>query len=107
MNFINQLLRNLKKRNVYSSFRDNIQGVDLADMQSLSICNKETKYLLCAIDLFIKYAWVVRIVSIVLLEVSIVDAFKKIISEGNEGESKGQKKQIKYGLIKVILLEIF
>ena len=52
MNVINQLLENLKK--VYSLFRDNIWGVDLADMQSLSKYNKEIKYLLCAIDLFIK-----------------------------------------------------
>ena len=44
---------------MYSSFRDNIWGVDLADMQSLSKYNKGIKYLLCAIDLFRKYAWVV------------------------------------------------
>ena len=30
------IIRKLKKRKVYSSFRDNIWGVDLADMQSLS-----------------------------------------------------------------------
>ena len=58
MNFINQLLENSKKK-VYSSFRDNIWGVDLADMQSLSKYNKGIKYLLCTIDLFSKYAWVV------------------------------------------------
>ena len=43
-----------KKRKVYSSFRDNIWGADLADMQSLSRYNKGTKYLLCEIDLFSK-----------------------------------------------------
>ena len=43
-----------KKRKVYSFFRDNIWGVDLADMQSLSKYNKGIKYLLCAIDLFSK-----------------------------------------------------
>ena len=48
MNFINLLLKNLIK--VYSQFRDNIWGVDLADMQSLSKKNKGIKYLLCAID---------------------------------------------------------
>ena len=56
MNFINPLLENIKKIKVYSSFKDNIWGVDLADMQSLSKYNKGIKYLLCAIDLFIKYA---------------------------------------------------
>ena len=30
------IIRKFKKRKVYSSFRDNILGVDLADMQSLS-----------------------------------------------------------------------
>ena len=40
-----QILRKFKKRKVYSSFRDNIQDIDLADMQSLSKYNKENKYL--------------------------------------------------------------
>ena len=30
------IIRKFKKRKVYSSFRDNIWGVDLADMQSVS-----------------------------------------------------------------------
>ena len=54
-----QTIKKFKKRKVYSSFRDNIWGVDLADMQSLSKYNKGIKYLLCAIDLLSKYAWVV------------------------------------------------
>ena len=54
-----QIFRKFKKRKVYSSFRDNVWGVDLADMQSLSKYNKGIKYLLCAIDLFSKYAWVI------------------------------------------------
>ena len=53
------IIKKFKKRKVYSSFRDNIWGVDLADMQSLSRYNKEVKYLLCAINLFSKYAWVI------------------------------------------------
>ena len=75
MNFINQLLENLKKRKVYSSFRDNIWGVDLADMQSLSKYNKGIKYLLSAIDLFSKYASVLPIKD--KKGTSIVNAFKK------------------------------
>ena len=62
---------------MYSSFRDNIWGVDLADMQSLSKYNKEIKYLLCAIDLFSKYAWVVPLKD--KKGTSIVNAFQKII----------------------------
>ena len=59
MNFINQLLGNLKKRKVYSSFKDSIWGVDLADMQLISKYNKGIRYFLRAIDLFSKYAFVV------------------------------------------------
>ena len=73
------IIRKLKKRKVYSSFRDNIWGVDLADVQSLSKYNKGIKYLLCAIDLFGKYAWVVPIKD--KEGSSLVNAFKKIISK--------------------------
>ena len=44
---------------MYSSFKDNIWGVDSADMQLISKYNKGIKYLLCAIDLFSEYAFVV------------------------------------------------
>ena len=44
---------------MYTSFKDNIWGVDLADIQLTSKYNKRTRYLLCAIDLFSKYAFVV------------------------------------------------
>ena len=67
---------------MYSSFKDNIWGFDLADMQSSSKYNKGIKYLLCAIDLFSKYAWVVPIKD--KKGTSIVNAFKKIISEGRK-----------------------
>ena len=50
-------------------------------MQSLSKCNKGNKYLLCPIDLFSKYAWVVPIKD--KKGVSIVDAFQKILKESN------------------------
>ena len=52
------IIRRFRKIKVYSSFRDNIRGVDLADMQSMRTNNKGNKYLLCAIDLFSKYVWV-------------------------------------------------
>ena len=53
-----QIIRKCKRRKVYSSFKGNIWGVDLADMQLLSKYSKGIKFLLCAIDLFSKYAWV-------------------------------------------------
>ena len=57
-------------------------GRYLADMQSLSKYNKGIKYLLCAIDLFSKYAWVVPLND--KRGISIVNAFQKIISEGRK-----------------------
>ena len=69
------IIKKFKKRKVYSSFRDNIWGVDLADMQSLSKYNKGIKYLLCVIDLFSKYSWVIPIKD--KKGTSIVNAFKK------------------------------
>ena len=84
------IIRKFIKRKIYSSFRDSIWGVDLVDMQSLSKYNKRIKYLLCAIDLFSKYAWVVPIKD--KKETSIVNAFKNIISQENEAESKGRRK---------------
>ena len=50
-------------------------------MQSLSRYNKGIKYLLCAIDLFSKYElflWKIK------KSTCIVNAFKKIISEGRK-----------------------
>ena len=53
------IIRKLKKRKVYSPFKGNIWGFDLADMQLISKYNKGIRYLLCVVDLFSKYAWVV------------------------------------------------
>ena len=39
------VIKKFNKRKVYSQFKDNIWGVDLADMQSLSRKNKGIKYL--------------------------------------------------------------
>ena len=53
------IINKFNKRKVYSQFKDNIWDVDLAHMQSLSRKNKGIKYLLCAIDLYSKYAFVI------------------------------------------------
>ena len=46
------------KNKVYLSFKGNICGHDLADMQLISKYNKEIRFLLCVIDFFRKHAWV-------------------------------------------------
>ena len=52
------IIRKFKKRAVYLGFKDNISGNDLADMQLISTFNKGFRFLLCVIDIFVKYAWV-------------------------------------------------
>ena len=49
-------------------------------MQSVSKYNNRIKYLLCEIDLFSEYAWVIPLKD--KIGTSIVNAFKKIISKG-------------------------
>ena len=80
------IIRKFNKRKVYSQFKDNIWGVDLADMQSLSRKNKGIKYLLCAIDLFSKYVFVIPLKD--KKGISIVHAFNKIIKQSNRKPNK-------------------
>ena len=80
------IIRYFKKIKVYSGFKDNIWGVDLADIQSLSKYNKGIRYLLCAIDLFSQYAWVVPLKD--KKGISIIDAFQKILKESNRKPNK-------------------
>ena len=80
------IIRKFNKRKVYSQFKDNIWGVDLADMQSLSRKNKGIKYLLCAIDLHSKYAFVIPLKD--KKGISIVNAFNKIIKQSNRKPNK-------------------
>ena len=77
-----QIIRKFKRQKVYSSFRDNIWGVDLADMQSLSKYNKGIKCLLCVIDLLSKYAWAVPLKD--KRGTCIINAFQKIGSKGRK-----------------------
>ena len=80
------IIRKFNKRKVYSQFKDNIWGVDLAYMQSLSRKNKGIKYLLCAIDLYSKYAFVIPLKD--KKGISIVNAFNKIIKQSNRKPNK-------------------
>ena len=75
------VIKKFNKIKVYSQFKDNIWGVDLADMQSLSRKNKGIKYSLCAIDLYSKYAFVILLKD--KKGISIVNAFDKIIKQSN------------------------
>ena len=93
------IITKFKKRKVYSSFKDNIWGVDLADMQLISKYNKGIRYLLCAIDLFGKYAFAVSLkdkkgVTITNAFQSILDN-KKWVDQGSELYNNVFKKLLK------------
>ena len=60
-------------------------------MQLISKFNKEFRFLLCVIDIFSKYAWVVPLKD--KKGISIVNAFQKMLDNAN---------LIKYGLIKEV-----
>ena len=71
---------------MYSSYKDNIWGVDLDDMQLISKYNKGIRYLLCAIDLFSKYAFAVPLKD--KKGVSIVNAFHSILDSSKRKPNK-------------------
>ena len=80
------IIRKFKKRKVYSGFKDNIWGADLADMQLISKFNKGFRFLLCVIDIFGKYAWVVPLKD--KKGISIVYPFQKILKESDRKPNK-------------------
>ena len=75
------IIKKFEKRKVHAAFKDNIWGADLADMQLLSRYNKEIRFLLCVIDIFSKYAWVVPLKD--KKGVSIVTTFQSILKQSN------------------------
>ena len=75
------IIRKFKKRKIYSAFKDNIWGADLADMQLISKFNKRYKFLLCVTDIFSKNAWVVPLQD--KKSTRIVNAFQKILKQSN------------------------
>ena len=80
------IIRKFEKRKVYSTFKDNIWRVDLVDMQLLSKYNKGIRFLLCVIDIFSKYAWVVPLKD--KKGISIVKAFQIILKQLNKKPNK-------------------
>ena len=69
------------KRKVLSPFIDKIWGADLPIMQLINKFNKGFRFLLCVIDIYSKYAWVI------LLKnkncITITNAFQWLLKESN------------------------
>ena len=86
------MFRKFKKRIVYSSFKNNIWGADLADMQLISKLNNGIRFLLCVIDIYSKYVWVVPLKD--KKSVTIVNAFQKILDDSVELHSMRKPNKI-------------
>ena len=80
------IIKKFKKRKVYSSFRGNIWGADLAYMQLLNKFNKGFRFLLCIIDIFSKYAQVIPLKDKKVI--SIVNGFQKTINNSKRKPNK-------------------
>ena len=74
------------KIKVYSAFKDNIWGADLADVQLISKFDQGFRFLLCVFDIFSKYAWVVPLKD--KKGVSIVNAFQKNLHDSKRKPNK-------------------
>ena len=73
------VIRKFNKRKAHSPFIDNIWDVDLADMQLISKFNKVFWFLLCVIDLYSKYTWVIPLKD--KKGIASTNAFQKILSQ--------------------------
>ena len=76
MELAEELHKAKKKKKVHSSIIDNIWGADLADIPLLSKSNKGICFLLCVIDIFSKYPWVISLRD--KKGITITKAFQKI-----------------------------
>ena len=84
------IVKQFKKREVQSSLIDNICGVSrfiyLADMQLISKFNIGIRFLLCVIDIFSKYAWVIYLKDKKGIKLLIL--FTKALKESNRKANK-------------------
>ena len=80
------IIKKIDKRKLYLSFKENIWGVELADMKSLSKFHRGIKYLLCVINLFSKYAFVVPLKD--KKDASIINAFQSILDQSKREPNK-------------------
>ena len=74
-------IKQFKRRNVYVRFKDNIWAADLAALESLSSKNKNPRYLLCEISVFIKHTCVKPLKD--KKGKTVLNAFIEIVNESN------------------------
>ena len=73
---------------MYSSFKNNIWGVDLSDMQLISKYNKGIRYLLCAINLFSNISSVIFVPLKDKNGITIANAFQSILDNSKRNPNK-------------------
>ena len=79
------IIRKFKKEQFIQDLKI-IWSANLADMQLISKFNKGFRFLLCVIDIFSKYAWVLSLKD--KKGITIANAFQKILKESNRKPSK-------------------
>lgn len=72
--------RKFRRRKTVAAGIDYQWQADLADMSNISKFNDNHRYLLCVIDVFSKYAWVVPIKD--KTGKTLVEAFKRVLKDG-------------------------
>ena len=95
--------RKFEKKKIYSGFKNNIWGADLAYMQLINKVNKGIRFLLFVIDIFTKYAWVIPLKD--KKGGTIVNAFQKKHYMIQRICARIEN-QTKYGLIKEVTFTI-
>ena len=80
------IIRKPKEWTIYSGFKDNIWGADLADIQLISMFDKVFRFLLCVIDIFSKYNRVVYLKD--KKGITITNTFQKNLKESRTKANK-------------------
>ena len=75
------IIKKFRERTVESPLVDNISGADLTDMQLITKFKEGICFLLCLIDVFSKYVWVILLND--KSGLAITNAFQKILDESN------------------------
>jgi hypothetical protein len=76
------VIKHFRKRKVIVQGVDKIWAADLVDMQSFAEFNDGVRYLLCVIDIFSKYGWIVPLKN--KTGAAVASAFEKIFREGRK-----------------------
>ena len=75
------IIRKFEKRKVHPNFIDIVWATNLADMHLLSTFNKGFRFLICVIDIYSKYAWIIPLKD--KNGIRITNAFQLFFDETN------------------------